>query len=199
MRAVALAYFRGDDETFRELKENANLNGYSDEIAAAYAFFFCQCVGFGGSFFESYSGGQKGKSAALTARRYASKIDALGEYCARLRSVEIENVDYAECVAKYDDPTTLFYFDPPYDCRTGARYRTGWTDGCSEKLVETLLNLKGMFVLSCYDNDVYRRLESVADKRNFNAFASASFRPTKESGARVETVYYSRVGVPCLV
>ena len=191
LRDIARAYFYNQPETFAELKVKANLGGYSDELVAAYCVFYCQAVGFGGKFLNSFGGGTKGERVDTRVNSYIARCERLPEYCARLRRVTIENLDFADCVAKYDDPQTLFYFDPPYDCETTKGYKSGWTRESSEKLVETIKNLKGRFVLSCYDTDVYQSLESIAGKAQFSAFASTCMTRSKETGARVETLYFS--------
>lgn len=184
-RDLARAYLRG--EPIAELKAKANLDAYSDEIAVAYATFYAQNCGFGGKFFSSYGGGGKSSDSAATAHLYAAKRRRLPRYCKRLETVAIENLDALNCIRKYDDPTTLFYVDPPYECATSGEYGVEFHE---RELVDLLKTIKGKFVLSCYDTSIYRELD--AERYEFNAYSSVSRQAKSgEQFARKEVVYAS--------
>ena len=81
----------------------------------------------------------------------------------KLGSIRVENNDFEESIRKYDSDNTLFYLDPPYvpDTRTfkkGYKYELSIED--HERLVDILLTVKGKVILSGYDNEIYRRLET---------------------------------------
>ena len=194
-RDLGRAYMRS--EPIAELKERAGLATYSDEIAAAYALFYAQIYGFAGDYFGSFGGGCKGRSAGRLQSAGEARKRALADYSARLRTVIIENLDAIDCVEKYDAPDTLFYLDPPYIFKSkhGNPARAyGGLNVDNERMVKTLLNLKGRFVLSCYDADVYKPLEEVAERLQFRAVTTVARDFVKsETYDRVETVYASRL------
>lgn len=82
----------------------------------------------------------------------------------RLKKCQIENLPALDCIVKYDSPDTLHYVDPPYVLRTrGAkgtlhRYRYDMEDGDHIALLATLKTLKGMVILSGYDDPIYHEL-----------------------------------------
>lgn len=86
----------------------------------------------------------------------------------RLRGVVIENKDACAVMLQHDSPVTLHYADPPYvfDTRSMANpyckkgYRHEMTDDQHRQLAVTLMELRGMVVLSgyacpLYDSDLY--------------------------------------------
>lgn len=101
----------------RELHEEyatAFYNGdrADDDIERAGRFFYLRETQFAQKYHSK--SGFRASQASDHASRYQSKANALREFTSRLRCVQIESSDYAEVVDRYDDPTTLFYFDPPY-------------------------------------------------------------------------------------
>ncbi|MBQ9016639.1 DNA adenine methylase [Candidatus Saccharibacteria bacterium] len=193
-RDIGRAYMRG--ESIEKRKIAARLEFYTDETVAAYCLLYCQWYGFAGDVFGAFGGGCKGAGAARVIGYGARRKKALADYSARLATVTIEGLDAIECLRKYDAPGTLFYVDPPYLTASkhgapGRAYR-----GCNVdqiKLVETLYNLKGSFVLSCYDAPIFEQLHDRAHKFQFSATTSLArnYRAAKEF-ERVETVYASR-------
>ena len=87
---------------------------------------------------------------------------AIAAYAERMRNVLIENKDAIEVIADHDRADTLIYADPPYLPETrkkrGDVYRHEMSAQDHEKLLDALLNVKGMVVLSGYDNDLYNSM-----------------------------------------
>jgi DNA adenine methylase len=75
------------------------------------------------------------------------------EYEKRLSMTQIDNEDAIKNIKRFDTENTFFYIDPPYynsDCRP---YK-GYTIDDFKILLETLLNIKGKFLLSSYPSEV---------------------------------------------
>lgn len=106
--------------------------------------------GFSGIKLDGEKCTHKNKSVFL---QYHTRIHAFTE---RLRNTIIEHTDALRVIRQYDNPETLFYVDPPYLDGT-------WDNGgvydleniTQDDLLDTLLAVKGMVVLSGYDNDLY--------------------------------------------
>jgi DNA adenine methylase len=84
---------------------------------------------------------------------------------ARLDKTIIENKDFAEILAQYDDPQTFFYLDPPYG-GGGIDYRhigMIFTKDDHERLRVALSTIKGKFILSLNDSP-----ENVESYENYN-------------------------------
>lgn len=74
----------------------------------------------------------------------------------RLANVYIENLDYKDCIKRYDRPHTLFYLDPPYYGTKDYNYNLDEEDYM--KLAEILSHIEGKFVLSLGDHPEVRKI-----------------------------------------
>ena len=90
----------------------------------------------------------KYKSKYLTFRDKLLKPEWVEHF---LRISEVENMDFADVIKKYDSPTTYFYVDPPY-WKTENYYSNHDFDRKDhERLADCLKEMKGKFSLSYYD------------------------------------------------
>lgn len=74
----------------------------------------------------------------------------------RLSGVIVENLDFADCIRRYDRPHTFFYCDPPY-FETGG-YQADFGIEQHKSLAAILRAIKGKFLLSINDHAVIRKL-----------------------------------------
>jgi len=129
--------------------ENVRVEAYDYDMAAKYVYILTQV--FSGSKPETSSFIDlkgKYKSKYLTFRDKLSKPDWIEHF---LKITDVENMDFADVITKYDSPTTYFYVDPPY-YRTENYYSNHDFDrNDHERLANTLKNIKGKFSLSYYD------------------------------------------------
>lgn len=183
-----------DKEMFNRLKEKLDLTYYSEELRneykqdlkrndltledRAYKFIFVN---------RSSFNGVGGFSTTMLSRRnmskstsdYLSMIDKLPEIHNRLSSVIIEHKDIMDLLDKYDKETTFMYLDPPYVKETRLSNQTYEVEMSNEehiKMCERLLSFKGKILLSGYDNELYKILDSKFNKLSFespNANSSA--------------------------
>jgi DNA adenine methylase len=136
-----------------ELFGNGFTINYPDyQVAAKYAYVLTQV--FSGSKPETSSFIDlkgKYKSKYLTFRDKLSKPDWVEHF---LKITEVENMDFAEVIEKYDSPTTYIYLDPPY-WKTENYYNNHDFDrNDHERLAKVLHGVKGKFSLSYYDFDL---------------------------------------------
>ncbi|MEX0752779.1 MAG: DNA adenine methylase [Xanthobacteraceae bacterium] len=82
-------------------------------------------------------------------------LDALHE---RLAGVTIECLPWAEFLARYDRPATLFYLDPPYWGSEGDYGADLFSRDEYAALAEALIRLQGRFILSINDVPEVRRI-----------------------------------------
>lgn len=191
MRDICYAHLDGNEQKRDTLIKSAMLDGYDAPVVVAFAFFYCQRTGFGGGVLHSYGGGSKGVKNRNIADAYKNAAERIEQYKKRFDRVNIENIDAFDCIAKYDDESTLFYIDPPYDVETSKEYKSGWDAKTTRKLVDVLSGCKASVVLSCYDSEEYQELVKAGYKaRHFKAYCSAS--QSRQDTERVETVYLRR-------
>jgi DNA adenine methylase len=132
--------------------ENFRVEPGNYDVAAKYAYVLTQV--FSGSKPEKSSFIDlkgKYKSKYLTFRDKLMKPDWVEHF---LRISDVENMDFAEVIEKYDSPTTYFYVDPPY-WKTENYYSNHDFDSKDhERLAKVLNGIKGKFSLSYYDFEI---------------------------------------------
>lgn len=91
---------------------------------------------------------------------FTSQYENLLKIAARLRAVQIDNIPAEQCIADYDHPTALIYFDPPYvlSTRTDHRYTHDVDDSFHIKTAGLLLQCKSDVVVSGYPSPLYTEL-----------------------------------------
>ena len=128
---------------------NVIVQPYDYEVAAKYTYILTQV--FSGSKPETSSFiDLKGKyrSKYLSFRDKLSKPDWVEHF---LKITDVENMDFADVINKYDSESTYIYLDPPY-YRTENYYSNhdfGIQD--HERLANVLNGVQGKFSLSYYD------------------------------------------------
>jgi DNA adenine methylase len=132
--------------------EGFKVEAYDYETAAKYVYILTQV--FSGSKPETSNfinlGGAY-KSKYLTFRDKLSKPDWIDHF---LKITDVENMDFADVIEKYDSPSTYIYLDPPY-WKTENYYSNHDFDRQDhERLANVLHGVKGKFSLSYYDFDL---------------------------------------------
>jgi len=94
----------------------------------------------------------------------------------RLARVNIENLDWKDCVKRYDRVHTFFYLDPPY--YNTKDYKYNFSEQDFKDLAAVLAEVKGKFLLSLSGHPLMREIFKI-----FNIEEVA----TKYSTARKET------------
>jgi len=91
----------------------------------------------------------------------------------RLRSIQIEKLDFRDCIKKYDSHETLFYCDPPYvdkeDYYTGVFNKKDHID-----LAGLLNNIQGKVIVSYYPFEGFEGLYP-QEKWNYKYFNIAKY------------------------
>lgn len=84
----------------------------NDDVERAGRFFYLRFTQFAAKYdgVSGYNGGMK-RSSANSLRQATDRLDSWQE---RFRDVQIEQVDFAELISRYDSENTLLYADPPY-------------------------------------------------------------------------------------
>jgi DNA adenine methylase len=132
--------------------ENFSVEPGNYEVAAKYVYILTQV--FSGSKpeksnFIDLKG--KYKSKYLTFRDKLMKPDWIEHF---LKITEVENMDFADVIEKYDSPTTYIYLDPPYWKTENYYSNHDFDREDHERLANVLHNVKGKFSLSYYDFDL---------------------------------------------
>jgi DNA adenine methylase len=117
----------------------------------------------------------------------------------RLRDVIIEEVTWKSLFTRYDSQETLWYLDPPYvhitrdDGATDA-YEYEMSNEDHANLCWECGELKGMVILSGYQNDIYQSIlveELGWDYKEIEMQCYSSYVPGKEKPKRTEVLWYN--------
>ena len=105
---------------------------------------------------DTYGYGRTSGGTAASGSRTSrmARIAALSE---RLDRVNVEHLDWRDCLRRYDAASTCVYLDPPYTA--GLQYDAqAWSEDDHRELRETLGRLRGTWVLSYDDSPLVRGL-----------------------------------------
>lgn len=137
--------------------------GESDDVVRAWRWYVVARMSIVGKFGHGwgYARTESVRGMSHSCSRFLSSIENLPEIAARLKRVQIECLDFRDCIQRYDTEKTLFYLDPTYVPGTCELigYRCSLTRQDHEELVKILLSIQGKAVLSGYPNDIYEELE----------------------------------------
>ena len=145
-----------------------NWESCKDDVEKARMWYTAIMQGFATHLKSGWSSGVTRK--ATVPGKIHNRLKMFDSFVKRMRYVQVDNRDYKEVLAIYDDPDTFFYLDPPYvgDTRkasTGAYSTEMATVILHDELIQLLINLKGMAMLSGYAHDSYKILEERGWKR----------------------------------
>jgi DNA adenine methylase len=136
------------------------------DLERAARFLYLQRTAFGGKV-AGRNFGVDPLGARFNVTKLMPMLDDLHD---RLAGVVIECLPWADFIARYDRPSTLFYLDPPYFGRE-TDYGAGLFERSEyERMAHVLRGLKGRFILSINDVPQIRR-----------TFAGFTLRPVRLS------------------
>ncbi len=136
-------------------------NKSSDEIERAWAVYVLTRMGFGARMYSPTFSVNLNESDKSKSNTFYSSLRYIVEFKKRLENIIVENLDWEECMEKYDTEETLFYLDPPYPIEVINSNKLYIQDKGFKTLeehrifLEKLKKFKGMIILSGYDNKVY--------------------------------------------
>ena len=130
------------------------------DVQRAHRFYYLIMAGWGGEaryprFQTSTRDGGHGNRLAGALKTLRDRLQPIH---GRLRTVLIENLDWRDCIGRYDSPTTVMYLDPPY-LGNGVNYKfnmRGEDDHLS--IAEQLKKTTGLWILSSYDTPDIREM-----------------------------------------
>lgn len=166
-----------------------------DDLTRAYYFFVNIEMGFSGKLNSGFAYSVKDK---INVKRFRNKVDRLELFSERLKYVQIENIDFAKLIQKYDAEDTLFYLDPPYvaDTRRSFNdYEHELNNDRHKELVDMLLKIKGNAVLSGYNNDIYKPLTDAGWKKyeiKTSCISSNARDTNNKRESRIEVIWIKK-------
>jgi len=156
-----------------------------DAVTRAHRFYYLIMAGWGGElsyprFQTSITDGGHGNRLIGALETLEARIAPIH---ARLRTVLIENLDWAACLDRYDRPGTVMYLDPPYP-DNGCNYVHNMRDWESHaRLAARLQDTACQWILSLYDTPRIREL--YADHPIMAVQSASGMKAQKTGSARV--------------
>lgn len=159
-----------------------------DDIEKAGRYFFLCKASFAGDVERGGFGIPSTGTGRNPVQSFRNSIDGLDTIAERLRNVCIENLDYADCIKRYDSPESLFYIDCPY---YGAKdyYGDTFTEEDHFELSELLHGIKGHAMVSHYANSLYDDLYKGWYRFEYQSFKGSSKSTGGEKPKTVECLY----------
>jgi DNA adenine methylase len=146
-------------EEYLDAREKLLRGEVEDELERAALFFTTIRQGFAAVAAQRRTGWAYAVTIGSPTSAWLRAIDeTLPAVSERIRSVQIENLDWRKILKVYDSPDTCFYLDPPYvptATRAPRIYRHHMTVEDHVELCEKLNAIKGKAVLSGYPNEIY--------------------------------------------
>jgi DNA adenine methylase len=183
-------YSRSEFEQACELMGSHDLDATNTRVEVAVAYLIRNRMSRGGrgrsfGWSKRLRGGRPGD---LNAWHTIRKI--LPTIAARLRHVELYRADAFDLIAQYDNRDTLFYLDPPYlhATRTArVAYDHEMSDEAHMRLLDTILDVRGMVVLSGYHHPLYDHALREWERHEFERPNDSA--QTKVKSRRVEVLW----------
>lgn len=175
-----------------------SFDGIADPVYRAAAFYTVINQSISGKRLARKGDWARGRMDNL-AERWYDRINGLGEIHERCKHVQIECRDALDILEEWDTEETTFYCDPPYVLETRSKrkyYAIEPGDEYHERLVDTLLNVRGRVVLSGYTHPVYDRL--IEEGWWTDVYGARAVMQVTEQGGhkqrRTEIVYRNKLG-----
>jgi DNA adenine methylase len=121
------------------------------DIQRAARFYYLQHTCFG----AKLEGQTFGTATTAPAPNLLRIEESLSAAHLRLAGTYIENLNWADCIERYDRPHTLFYLDPPYWETEG--YGVDFPFSEYERMAELMRGMKGKAIVSLNDHPDIRR------------------------------------------
>ena len=154
------------------------------DVERAHRFYYIIMAGWGGElkyprFQTSISDGGHGNRLFGALKHLRQRIEPVHQ---RLSTVIIENLDWQDCLDRYDRPKTVMYIDPPYPENKVNYFHNmqSWDD--HQQLAEQLNQTKCRWLLSSFDIPEMRELYG-QEKNHFIPVQAFSGMNKKKNGS----------------
>jgi len=123
------------------------------DLERAARFLYLQRTAFGGQVARRNYGVTRTGPARFDLTKLVPLLEAAHD---RLCGVDIECLSYGDLIARYDEPFTLFYLDPPYHGTEDYYGEDLFSEADYQRLRGLLEGIKGRFIMSINATDMIR-------------------------------------------
>ncbi len=186
-----IASFEWELVSRAEFERLANLDPAElSDIQRAHRFYYIIMAGWGGElnyprFQTSITDGGHGNRLIGALKHLRKRLKPVYR---RLRTVIIENLDWRDCIDRYDRASTVMYVDPPYPGNK-CNYAHNMRDWQSHwELSERLKSTDCKWILSSYDMPEVRKLYTAYNIMPVQSFSGMRVKKTNTKRIRNEEV-----------
>lgn len=140
--------YRRAHQLYRECQEPSKLTK-TKRIEMAWAFFILCNLSFAGDF----SGGYQVSYTERIKNRIQGKKKRIDAFCRRIEEAQLLCRNALDVITAGNNESVWAYIDPPYIEAKQGHYK-GYTLKNFNQLLDALSNMKGLFLLSSYPNDI---------------------------------------------
>ena len=128
----------------------------------------------------------QGREKAYCVEHFNQVPQLIEEVTARLKMVQIENMDAIELIKRFNYSNVFMNLDPPYvlSTRTRKQYRHEMSDSDHARLLETIVDSKAKILISGYQHDMYDFYLKDWNKVTYDATAEHGLK-------RKEVIWYN--------
>ncbi len=185
-----LEYMPYSRRLWQEIRERWKQGNIPDDpIEASAMWFYLNRATFSG---DQENGGfavpsVTGRNPSMS---FANTIESLSHVARRLKGVTIENLNYADCIQRYDSLNTLFYVDAPY-CGAEHYYGRGiFAYDDHQALARLLYEVKGKVMITHYQESLYDDLYRDWYRFTYDGFkGSCKTKINAEKPKTIEVLY----------
>lgn len=141
-------------EFFTDFKAQTAAGGLTD-IQRAARFYYLQRQSFGGKVTGRSFGAGPFQAPRINLLRIEEELSSIH---LRLAGAVIENLDWRDCLRRYDTPDTFHYLDPPYWGSEDYYGKDIFSRQDYAEMAELLATLKGKWLLSLNDTQGVREI-----------------------------------------
>jgi len=177
---------------YEYLKEWENGNKGRNNLERAVRWYYLQSLGFSGMIGKTFRIGIKKNVSAS----FFQKTQKFPFIIRRLQGTIIENLDFEECIKKYDSTKTLFYCDPPYWFDKNY-YKINFKEEDHIRLSNILNKIKGNAIVSYYYNKKLKKYYSdwFFDEKVITKFSYYNKNGNKNMGKELLLTNYKIKGL----
>jgi DNA adenine methylase len=118
-------------------------------------------------YMHTYSFSNKGRcwgrqtNSKSMAGKVRDKLSSFPKIHARFKNVQVENLDWRDCITQYASTDAVFYLDPPYlyDVSYSKIYDNGMRLEDHKQLLDVIFNTEGFFAISGYSHELYESMD----------------------------------------
>jgi len=124
-----------------------------DDVERAARWFYMHSYSFSN---KGRCWGRQTKSQSM-AGKVRDKLSGFNELHRRFKNVQVENLDWRECIPQYASKDAVFYHDPPYlyDVSYSKIYDFGMRPKDHEQLLDLIHKTPGYHAISGYPSELY--------------------------------------------